>query len=94
MVKLPVYKGYTYDFRCQEIRRFELDEPAEIIPFESKRGIAMLDEFFDADTAIDEFDRYDEECQANGYPRPRLPKWFVDHRRAYIASKREADPQH
>jgi hypothetical protein len=46
MRQLPVYKGYTIDFRLQELRKIEFGKLPEFIPFRSKKGQKLLKGFF------------------------------------------------
>ncbi len=45
MRKLPVFKGYTVDFRLQEIRKAVYGQALEFIPFDSVKGQKILGEF-------------------------------------------------
>jgi hypothetical protein len=42
---LPVYKGYTVDFRLNEFRKMEYGKMPKTIKFNSKQGIKLLREY-------------------------------------------------
>lgn len=45
MRKLPVYKGFTVDFRLKEFRKAIVGETLEFVPFDSPKGQKLLDSF-------------------------------------------------
>lgn len=47
--KLPVYKGYTIDYRCKEFRKINWGELPEWIPFDSDKGDRLLCELIKKD---------------------------------------------
>lgn len=42
---LPIYKGYTVDFRLKEFRKVPDNKLPEFIPFDSEEGKILIDEF-------------------------------------------------
>lgn len=44
MRELPEFNGYTVDHRLREFRKLNYGELPEFIPFDSKRGIELLEE--------------------------------------------------
>ena len=42
---LPVFKGFTVDYRLREFRKMELGKLPKFIPFNSSEGIRMLNEY-------------------------------------------------
>lgn len=67
MVRLPEFKGYTFDFRLKQIRRIKPDESMQFIEMESQEGQFKCDEFFASKKGQKEFARYIEEYQKAGY---------------------------
>lgn len=45
MRQLPIYKGYTIDFRLKELRKIIFGKIPEYIPFTSKKGRKLLTQF-------------------------------------------------
>jgi len=41
---LPNYNGYTIDVKLRQFRKVEYGKPIEYIPFNSEKGIALLQE--------------------------------------------------
>lgn len=39
---LPVFRGYTVDWRLREFRKVEYGKKMEFIPFGSKKGVDLL----------------------------------------------------
>ena len=63
---LPEFKGYTFDFRLEEIRKIKWGEPYEFIEFDSAEGEQLLEEFFASAEGQKEFHRYFKECERDG----------------------------
>ena len=42
MHKLPVFKGYTVDFRLKEFRKAIYGKALEFIPFENEKGQKLM----------------------------------------------------
>lgn len=40
--KLPEFNGYTVDFRLREFRKVEYGKSIEFIPFDSKKGMKLM----------------------------------------------------
>lgn len=40
--KLPDFQGYTVDFRLREFRKVEHGKSIEFIPFDSKKGMKLM----------------------------------------------------
>lgn len=49
MRQLPVYKGYTIDFRLREIRKIIFGQIPEFIPFNSKKGQRLFKKFLETE---------------------------------------------
>ena len=45
---LPIFRGYTVDWRLREFRKVEFGKKMEFIPFDSEQGIALLQALDDA----------------------------------------------
>lgn len=45
MRRLPIFKGYTVDFRLQEFRKVEYGKSIQFLPFKSKKGEKLMEEF-------------------------------------------------
>lgn len=43
--ELPVFKGYTVDYRLREFRLMNYPDKSEFISFQSPQGFKMLQEF-------------------------------------------------
>lgn len=67
MVKLPTFKGYTFDFRLKEIRLADPDKAIEFISMDSPKGEQLCDELFELEEGTQEFHRYLDEAQKAGY---------------------------
>ena len=67
MVKLPTFKGYTFDFRLNEIRLVEPDGAIEFISMDSPQGEQLCDELFESEEGKKEFLRYIDDSQKAGY---------------------------
>ena len=55
---LPVFKGYTVDFRLQEFRKIEIDQLPEFVPMLSDKGANLFFEFRQTEEGQKELDRY------------------------------------
>lgn len=55
---LPVFKGYTVDFRLQEFRKIEIDKLPEFVPMLSDKGAKLFFEFRLTEEGQREFNRY------------------------------------
>ncbi len=55
---LPVFKGYTVDFRLQEFRKIEIDQLPEFVPMLSDKGAKLFFEFRQTEEGQKELDRY------------------------------------
>ena len=55
---LPVFKGYTVDFRLQEFRKIEIDQLPEFVPMLSDKGAKLFFEFCQTEEGQKELDRY------------------------------------
>jgi len=51
VIKLPTYKEYTVDFRLKEFRNAVYGKSLEFIPFESRKGKRLLEEYYESVTA-------------------------------------------
>ena len=67
VIKLPSFKGYTFDFRTEQIRRIRCDKPFEFIDMYSPEGKALLVAFFNDEQAVDEFYDYLDSHKWSGY---------------------------
>jgi len=54
---LPVFKGYTVDFRLQEFRKIEPDKLPEFVPLLSDKGARLFNEFRQTEEGQKEIDR-------------------------------------
>jgi hypothetical protein len=45
MKRLPTFEGYTVDARLEEFRKVEYGKRPEFVPFESKKGQALLQKY-------------------------------------------------
>ncbi len=45
---LPIFRGYTVDWRLREFRKVEYGKKIEFIPFGSEKGLALLQALDDA----------------------------------------------
>ncbi len=45
MRQLPIYKGYSVDFRLKEFRKVIFGKLPEFVPFESEKGGKLVTEF-------------------------------------------------
>ena len=55
---LPVFKGYTVDFRLQEFRKIELGKLPEFIPLLSDKGSKLFYEFRQTEEGQKGLDHY------------------------------------
>ncbi len=55
---LPVFKGYTVDFRLQEFRRIETGKLPEFVPLLSDKGSRLFYEFRETEEGQKELDRF------------------------------------
>lgn len=55
---LPVFKGYTVDFRLQEFRKIEIDQLPEFVSMLSDKGAKLFFEFRLTEVGQREFNRY------------------------------------
>ena len=46
MGQLPIFRGYTVDFRLKEFRKLKRGKHFEFIPFESPTGRKLLKELY------------------------------------------------
>ena len=47
MGQLPIFRGYTVDFRLKEFRKLKRGKHFEFIPFESEKGKKLLAQFYE-----------------------------------------------
>jgi len=55
---LPVFKGYTVDFRLQEFRKIKPDKLPEFVPLLSDKGSKLFYEFRETEEGQKELDRF------------------------------------
>lgn len=57
MRKLPVYKGYTADFRLKEFRKVIYGKALQFVPFRSPKGQKLLTGFLRTSEGQEEYNR-------------------------------------
>ncbi|NMC36234.1 hypothetical protein GYA49_04265 [Candidatus Beckwithbacteria bacterium] len=57
MRKLPVFKGYTVDFRLKEFRHIVYGKPMEFIPFGSDKGEKLMNQYIKTPEGLEEYKR-------------------------------------
>mgnify|MGYP007068935540 CR=1 FL=1 len=51
VIKLPTFNEYTVDFRLKEFRKAVYGKSLEFIPFASRKGKKLLEDYYESVTA-------------------------------------------